>query len=182
MVEKNNNRKKKKSTKKRAKKAAKTEYKWQHFGFDVDPNIAAKTIEKLRKEHGGTVTPEQLLEAASSKRSPLHDAFEWDDEEAANNWRVHQARQMLVGLVIVPSNDHEPVRRAFVNMSRGNGTYQHDKNTHDAVTQDLIVERAFAELQSWRRRYEMQESSFSSDLLSTIDHHIAAHAHGVTPK
>ena len=43
----------------------------------------------------GRVTPESFLELATPEVSPLHHLFEWDDDVAAMEHRLHQARQIV---------------------------------------------------------------------------------------
>lgn len=55
----------------------------------------AKRLEKLASLSGGRLTPDAVLQDARSKSSPLHDQFEWDDSEAAKQWRLSQARELI---------------------------------------------------------------------------------------
>lgn len=55
----------------------------------------AKRLEKLASLNGGRLTPDAVLQDARSKSSPLHDQFEWDDSEAAKQWRLSQARELI---------------------------------------------------------------------------------------
>lgn len=43
----------------------------------------------------GKLTAEEVVEDARRETSPLHDLFEWDDAEAAQRWRVEQARVLI---------------------------------------------------------------------------------------
>mgnify|MGYP000847629220 FL=1 len=43
----------------------------------------------------GVVTPRKLWESALDPADPLHEFFEWDDQEAAASWRDHQARNYI---------------------------------------------------------------------------------------
>lgn len=51
--------------------------------------------------HEGFVSAETVVEAAKSKKSALHDAFEWDDTTAAHEFRLTQARKVLRSIRIV---------------------------------------------------------------------------------
>lgn len=61
----------------------------------------ATTVDLIREELAkledgeGRVTPEIVVEAASDVRHPLHDYFEWDDNEAARRFRIDQARHLI---------------------------------------------------------------------------------------
>lgn len=65
-----------------------------------DAEKTASIFRKLESQHGA-LTPEIVLDEARKKTSPLHDAFEWDDTEAANRWRLEQARHLIIQLRIV---------------------------------------------------------------------------------
>jgi hypothetical protein len=49
----------------------------------------------LELANGGQLTPAKVLKDAASSTSPLHDLFEWDDNEAARQYRLNQARTLI---------------------------------------------------------------------------------------
>lgn len=57
-------------------------------------------LQRLAEANGGTLHPEDVVDAARSETSPLHNSFTWDDDEAAGKWRLHQARQLISATVI----------------------------------------------------------------------------------
>lgn len=76
----------------------------------IDDEDVVEALEVLAKEdQDGLVQPEKVVEAASSPESALHKYFEWDDSEAAHQWRLAQARKLIVRVVIKDS-DTRPVR------------------------------------------------------------------------
>ena len=44
---------------------------------------------------GGEISPQQLVEDAADENSPFHEDFEWDDEKAGHEFRLHQARKTI---------------------------------------------------------------------------------------
>lgn len=46
-------------------------------------------------EHDGRLMPADVVKAARDEDSPLHSSFEWDDTEAAQKYRLHQARALI---------------------------------------------------------------------------------------
>ena len=50
---------------------------------------------KAIEDRRGRLTPHQVVEAAESEDSALHDCFEWDDTIAGAAYRVEQARELL---------------------------------------------------------------------------------------
>ncbi len=55
----------------------------------------AVELQRLAHEHGGVLQPRVVVDAARSPESPLHKSFEWDDTEAAEQWRLQQARKLI---------------------------------------------------------------------------------------
>jgi len=83
-------------------------------------------LELIRKSNGGLLDPEKVVEFAKDETTSLHSRFEWDDTEAARQYRVWQARQIIrVHVTVVGTADSEPVR-AYVSLEpdRGKGGYR----------------------------------------------------------
>lgn len=79
---------------------------------------ATAAIRKLAEKHGGTITPEIVLNDAKRKGSPLHSFFTWDDGKAAAKYRLHEA-SMLIRRVKVTYHPSEGITvkvRAFINV------------------------------------------------------------------
>lgn len=76
-------------------------------------------LARLAAARGGALTPAEVVEAARSEASPLHSAFEWDDGEAAERWRQHQARQLIrVAVQYVPgAKDQQIECRVFASLT-----------------------------------------------------------------
>jgi hypothetical protein len=90
----------------------------------------AQTIQELRRiaqQAGGVLKPEDVVKSAERKTSPLHRYFDWDDTEAAREWRLHQARQLInVCVELLPSPNAKKVQRVFVSLrsDRKQGGYR----------------------------------------------------------
>lgn len=60
-----------------------------------------EVVEKLAAESStGTVTADQLVEAAQDPAHPMHDHFEWDDAKAAHRHRIATARGILASVAV----------------------------------------------------------------------------------
>lgn len=113
------------------------------FGGSVDPDAMGRSIEKLYAEKGACA-PEDLVNMARPKNSPIHSAFLWDDTEAAELYRKHQARSIIKSVMVVYEDEAEPTQ-AFVHCStvgRVKGYYP----TETVVSQADLYESAKAEL------------------------------------
>lgn len=49
----------------------------------------------------GSLTPERIVDEARNKSLELHKCFEWDNEEAAEKYRITQARDVLRFISVV---------------------------------------------------------------------------------
>jgi hypothetical protein len=67
----------------------------------VEADKAHAAIEEIRAKNGGSASAENVVAAAKSKRNALHPEFEWDNETAAHEHRLSQARELMRHLVIV---------------------------------------------------------------------------------
>jgi hypothetical protein len=74
-------------------------------------------IVRLTKQHKGRLKPSHVVDAARPSNSPIHGHFQWDDNAAAEAYRLIQARQLIQSITIEyhkgPSVRTAPV---FVNL------------------------------------------------------------------
>lgn len=70
---------------------------------DTDVVEALKCIAK--DDADGLIQPEEVVKVAADEESPLHRFFEWDDTEAAHQYRLFQARKLItrVNVLVVDS-------------------------------------------------------------------------------
>ena len=87
----------------------------------ANAQVAGEMCEKLAAE--GRLTAADLVEENRPETAPLHNAFEWNNEAAAENWRLHQARH-IIGSLIVKREEKEPVR-AYFKIERTDTKYTH---------------------------------------------------------
>lgn len=58
-------------------------------------DIIRKELDRIARDNGGVLWPKKVVEAARPESSPLHSRFEWDNSEAAERYRLIQARQLI---------------------------------------------------------------------------------------
>src|SRR5690606_25615999 len=80
-----------------------------------DPDAIRAEIERLERD--GKIRPVDVVEAAKDESSPLHDCFTWDDGEAAHQYRLIEARNLLRVYVVRPDAEEGPTVRAFVSLT-----------------------------------------------------------------
>jgi hypothetical protein len=84
-------------------------YSWKLKGLarKVNPSIAANELKRIQSLYG-VLTPEILVTHAENPECPLHPIFEWNDNVAAYNYRLQQARILLNNIQVTVISDGEP--------------------------------------------------------------------------
>lgn len=106
------------------------------------------------------VAAEEIVAAARPKRSPIHECFTWDDHEAAEQFRLVEARRLVSHIVRVeplPTGETAKVR-AFLHVTSETGDRGYVAETVVWQSENLsqqVVTRAVAELRGWVRRYSV---------------------------
>lgn len=67
-------------------------------------------LRQLADANGGLLTPEIVVDAARQEDSPLHTAFEWDNKEAAHQYRIEQARRLIRSVKVVVTVEDRAVK------------------------------------------------------------------------
>ena len=118
----------------------------------ADAQAAGEMCERLAEE--GRLTAKNLVEENRPEDAPLHGAFEWDNDEAAERWREHQARH-IIGCLVVKPEKREPTR-AFFNIVRSEPTYSHIESIlQSANDTENLLRTAFSELSAFQKKYFM---------------------------
>lgn len=149
-------------------------YQWKDGAHKRgDAQAVGAAIEALRVASGGYVEPAAVVDASRPEDAPAHHLFEWDDDVAAEQYRLVQAREVIRSIeVIVP--DHTATR-AFVAVVVAADATEDDTGSADDVTtgglrtetrytstfaamrdpqlKAQVLERAVRDLAAWRRRY-----------------------------
>ena len=122
--------------------------------ISASASVAGAVCERLESE--GRLTAKDLLDDSRPADAPLHSAFEWDDDIAAEKYRENQARHIISCLVIKP----EPTApsptpmRAFFNV-RSNGSQYETLNTimKSPDKHQRLLEQAFDDFRTFRQKY-----------------------------
>lgn len=124
--------------------------------------LSAETIgtelEKIRREKG-EFRPQDVVDAAKSDSHPLHRAFEWNDDIAAEKYRLEQARAIIRSVVLVDVKTPEAKGvRAFVSIDVGKKypVYTGIINAMQVKeTREQVVEKAYRELHAFTLKYHV---------------------------
>ena len=100
-------------------------YKWklEGLGKGVDVALVVEELTRLQKVNR-ILTPEVVVRAAEDNNSILHKLFEWDDNKAAYNWRLQQARTILNNIEVTIITDGEPREIAVFEVTTRSGGYK----------------------------------------------------------
>ncbi len=135
----------------------------------------AQVSELRRLSQDGTVRAREIVDAARDESSVLHSLFEWDDTEAAEQWRLYQARHIVRKVYIVLSKHEERKTRFYVSLrserEKGGGVIRVVTNImSDDDLRAEYIEDAKADLKAFRDKYEtLRELSGFASLFKAID-------------
>lgn len=130
-------------------------------------------LEHIRQSNGGFLRPQDVVEYARNPETNLHGKFTWEDSEAAEKWRLAEARAII--RVVVSVNEHTSEKvRAFVSLvqdRRQDGGYRAMVEVLDdeALTAAMLQD-AFNELSAFKTKYQkLQELTQLSGVFSAIN-------------
>ena len=124
------------------------EAKWRVAGiFKAD---AQKVYEEIGDNK---ISAEELLDRARNENTELHKCFEWDNNKAAEKYRLQQARQVLNSLVFIPvETSEQPVRVfSYTTETKYKPTIQMVRNMDEYT---LLLAQAKRELDAFKIKYK----------------------------
>lgn len=140
-------------------------------GQHPDADIVGTHIEMLREKFKGELTPQDILDDARNDNSPLHSFFEWDDNAAAEQYRLSQARGLIRSVVAIYVQEDRPAvrTRAYVHIPQGETSHYREAShaMSQKSTREAVLKRALEELIGWQKRYHSLHEF--ADLCGEID-------------
>lgn len=143
------------------------EARWRIDGYyKADPKIVSKEIFSI----GETATPAQIVEKAKDGKTELHKCFEWDNDKAAEKYRLEQARTVVHQLVYVePQKPELPPIRVLFKTDKNDGYKPTVLILQKKEEYQKLLQRAMAELSAFKAKYhslsELDEVFFAIDHL-----------------
>ena len=149
---------------------------------EYTPEARKLIVEEHMATNDGIFKPVDFLTAARSPNHPAHAYFEWDENRASHQWRLHQARTFAT-IRVVPSKIEEvhdltagtvkvEIMPAFVSpipMRCQGGGYI---STDTPEGKDALREEARAMLSQWMMRFgsvlTAPEDKLATRLLKTL--------------
>lgn len=130
-----------------------------------------KTIES----RDGVITPNAVVAEAEHETSPLHKYFDWDDSEAASNWRLHQARLLINSVKIeLVGKDVEGFYNVKVTVGTElqQGYVSAERVMSDKDLHSQVIKEAVKELKYWQVKYNTLselDGVINTERLESID-------------
>lgn len=114
-------------------------------------------LEELRSlQRRGVLQPKSVVEAARDKTSPLHDHFTWNNTEAAEQFRILEARKLIaVHVELLPgASEPSPVFVSLRNDRRKGGYRAMVDVLSDAEMRSQLLDEALEELAYFKAKYK----------------------------
>jgi len=115
-------------------------------------------LNQLAESNGGLLKPFDVVTFAMNPKTALHSKFQWDDSEAAHQYRLWQARTLIRCTVkVLPKVNVE--YRAFVSLKSDRANPGGGYRTTSSVlsrkdSRHALLEQALAELEAIRQKYK----------------------------
>lgn len=83
-------------------------YQWniKSFAKNIDPAVAVEELNRIELQYGA-LTAETILDASKKRGTIFHSLFNWNDGEAANLYRLQQARTIINNVQIITISNGE---------------------------------------------------------------------------
>ena len=124
--------------------------------YSADAQKCAEEIMQICDDIG-SASPNEILEKAKDDSTELHKCFTWDDAEAAEKYRLHEARLLVCKLVIkekeVPTD--RPEVRLFYKSDSESGYKPTELIVQNENEYKVLLKRAYAELRAFKVKYAM---------------------------
>lgn len=121
----------------------------------ADPQKIGEALAKITEAHAGRLVPEDVVNAAKDKKSPLHQHFEWNDAVAAHSHRMDQARN-IIRIIRVEDADTGDIQPAYMSVAQGGVSYRKTEEVVNSRELQLIVlQQAERDLRAFQKRYHM---------------------------
>lgn len=125
----------------------------------LDAQTVGEELDRIRQEEG-KLQARSVLDRAKDPNHVLHPAFEWDDTEAAEAYRLQQAGQLIRSVVVTYDDDEvdsEPITvRAFVNIRDDYGTHYDriDVVLNDDDKREQLLQQALRDARIYIKKYQ----------------------------
>lgn len=135
---------------------------------------ALDELRRIASVNAGVITAGDVVAAAKARRSPLHRHFEWDDDKAAHEYRLVQARALIrsVHVQLTSPDGESRTVRAFVHTATDTEDVRAYRPIEDVANDSdaraVFLSQLEMEWKSFRRRWSDYESVLSDLVLRDL--------------
>ena len=72
-----------------------------------------RALERIREAHQGLLDPPDIVAEAEDPNHELHDEFQWDNDTAAHEFRLHQARKLIRSVEILRTEETHTISAVY---------------------------------------------------------------------
>lgn len=120
--------------------------------------VRLKVLTRIYEQHG-ELTPALVVEEARNPASEIHEDIPWDDAEAANQYRLQVAAELIRSVKIKITEPELAEVRGFVHVEtpdRGPGRYAPVEDVgRDPALRQIALRQMERDWKVMRRRYEV---------------------------
>ena len=131
-------------------------------------NEERKLLEKMARQNGGVLMIDDVIKEAQDEGSILHSYFEWDDSEAAVQYRREQARSLIQKCRITVLTSEPTHVRAFVSLPSDRESGGGYRMVADVMNNISLREEFVHDLQLTIARWTKKLHLIDSDLADLI--------------
>ena len=129
----------------------------KYKGGNLKDRKVIAELKRIAEKHKGLLKPETIVKEAEAKDSPLHDQFTWDNDEAAEKYRIWEARHLLnICVEMIGTEEDQREMRVFVSLreDREDGGYRLlDRVVSSRTLSAQLLEDAFEEMNHFKHKY-----------------------------
>lgn len=115
-------------------------------------DVAGQVCQQL--EESGGLTAKRLLDASRPVDAPLHNEFEWDNNEAAEKYREYQAAHIIRCIIVRPEPANKEPVRAFINIADEKRSYRSlDVVLNTTTMREQMLGQALKDLRAFEVKY-----------------------------
>lgn len=127
-----------------------------------------KLLTKMARQNGGVLRVDDVLQEAQDESSILHKHFEWDDTEAAAQYRKHQARALIARCKITMVETSPVEIRAFVSLPTDREAGGGYRLTSEVVNNEYMKAEMLRDIQMTIARWTQKLHLLDQDLADAI--------------
>lgn len=149
---------------------------WKTKFINANAQAVAEELNSLfpdvKSDQLPDVPPETIVDyAREHPESELHKCFTWDNDEAAEKWRKHEARLIACNLIIVKVKRKviQPPVRFIVQNEKERGYKQTIRIFQNASETEKLLNTAIAELRTFEFKYHTLRDTKLGSVLKAIE-------------